>query len=122
IEESLKSNSPIADAVVIGDRRKFLSALIVIDPVAAAKIAGTTESSIAALRENPAVVAAVQKGVDEANKTLARVETVKKFHITERAFTIDDGELTPTLKIKRRVINKNFATDIEKMYEGTKDD
>ncbi len=122
IEESLKGHAPIADAVVIGDRRKFLSALIVIDPVAAAKIAGTTESDIAVLRQNSAVLAAVQKGVEEANKTLARVETVKKFHITHRAFTIDDGELTPTLKIKRRVINKNFADDIEKMYEGTKDD
>lgn len=122
IEESLKSTSPIADAVVIGDRRKFLSALIVIDPVAAGEIAGTPGADIAALRENPAVVAAVQKGVDEANKTLARVETIKKFHITKRAFTIDDGELTPTLKIKRRVVYKNFSTDIEKMYEGANGD
>jgi long-chain acyl-CoA synthetase len=122
IEESLKSSPPIADAVVIGDRRKFLSALIVIDAAAAGEIAGTGSTDFAALRENPAVIAAVQKGVDEANKTLARVETIKKFHITHRPFTIEDGELTPTLKIKRRVVYKNFGADIEKMYEGTNND
>jgi long-chain acyl-CoA synthetase len=122
IEESLKNTAPIIDAVVIGDRRKFLSALIVIDAVVADGIAGTSGTDIAALRENAAVIAAVQKGVEEANKTLARVETIKKFHITHRAFTIEDGELTPTLKIKRRVVYKNFATEIDKMYEGTNND
>ncbi len=122
IEESLKGSSPIADAVVIGDRRKFLSALIVIDQAAAGSIAGKPDAPISELRSDPAVIAAVQKGVDETNKTLARVETVKKFHITDRAFTIDAGELTPTLKIKRRVVYKNFLADIEKMYEGSKDD
>ncbi|MBK9266978.1 MAG: long-chain fatty acid--CoA ligase [Polyangiaceae bacterium] len=118
IEESLKSNPPIVDAVVIGDRRKFLTALIVIDPVRAAEIAGTPDANLTTLRENPAVIAAVQKGVDDANKTLARVETVKKFHVTHRAFTIEDGELTPTLKIKRRVVYQNFAAEIDKLYEG----
>jgi long-chain acyl-CoA synthetase len=118
IEESLKSNPPIADAVVIGDRRKFLTALIVLDPARAAEIAGTSDTDLAKLRENPAVIAAVQKGVDEANKTLARVETVKKFHVTHRAFTIEDGELTPTLKIKRRVVYQNWAADIDRLYEG----
>lgn len=122
IEESLKSTSPIADAVVIGDRRKFLSALIVVDPVAAGEITGSPGASLDSIRTNPAVIAAVQKGVDEANKTLARVETIKKFHITHRPFTIEDGELTPTLKIKRRVVHQNFAADIDKMYEGAKDD
>ncbi len=122
IEESLKSTSPIVDAVVIGDRRKFLSALVVIDPAVAAEIAGTSGADLAALRENPAVIAAVQKGIEEANKTLARVETIKKFHITHRPFTIEDGELTPTLKIKRRVVYKNFGTEIEKMYEGSNND
>jgi long-chain acyl-CoA synthetase len=107
---------------VIGDRRKFLSALIVIDAAGAGEIAGTGSTDLAALRENAAVIAAVQKGVDEANKTLARVETIKKFHITHRPFTIEDGELTPTLKIKRRVVYKNFGADIEKMYEGTNND
>jgi long-chain acyl-CoA synthetase len=122
IEESLKSTPPIVDAVVIGDRRKFLTALIVVDPAVAAEIAGSPGASLDSLWTNPAVIAAVQKGVDEANKTLARVETVKKFHITHRPFSIEDGELTPTLKIKRRNVYKNFAAEIDKMYEGTKDD
>jgi long-chain acyl-CoA synthetase len=59
----------------------------------------------------------VQKAVDEVNATLARVETVKKFRIVPRPFSIETGELTPTLKVKRKIVNKNFATEIESMYQ-----
>ena len=58
----------------------------------------------------------VQEAVDEANRHLARVETVKKFRILPRSFTIEDGELTPTLKVKRKVVNEHFAQEIESMY------
>ncbi len=122
IEEALKSNPPIADAMVIGDRRKFLTALVVIDPLVAGELAGMPSADMATLSGNPKVIAAVQKGVDEANKTLARVEQIKKFHITQRAFLLENGELTPTLKLKRRVVNQNFAADIERLYEGTNND
>ncbi len=59
----------------------------------------------------------MQKAVDEVNSTLARVETVKKFRITPRPFSIETGELTPTLKVKRKVVNKNFESEIESMYQ-----
>ncbi|MRG96963.1 AMP-dependent synthetase/ligase [Polyangium spumosum] len=121
IEAALKNHPPIAEAVVIGDRRKFLTALVVIDPAAAGELAGAPGADLAKLREDPSVVAAVQKAVDSVNSTLARVETVKKFHILDRAFTIESGELTPTLKLKRRVVHDHYASEIDRMYEGAND-
>lgn len=119
IEAALKNHPPITEAVVIGDRRKFLTALVVIDQALAAEIAHSPGADMKTLREHPAVLAAVQKAVDEVNATLARVETVKKFSILERPFTIESGELTPTLKLKRRVVYDHYAPDIDRMYEGT---
>jgi len=106
---------------VIGDRRKFLTALVVIDPAAASELAGAPGADLAKLRNDPSVVAAVQKAVDSVNSTLARVETVKKFHILDRAFTIESGELTPTLKLKRRVVYDHYASEIDRMYDGAQD-
>jgi long-chain acyl-CoA synthetase len=116
IEAGLKNHPLIAEAVVIGDRRKFLSALISLDPEAARKFA-EEHGHKGAPHELPALVAEVQKAVDEVNATLARVETVKKFRIIPRPFSIETGELTPTLKVKRKVVNKNFADEIESMYQ-----
>ena len=121
IEAALKNHPPIVEAVVIGDRRKFLTALLVIDDVAAREIAGLPDADMKTLSKNAAVLAAVQKGVDEVNATLARVETVKKFSILEKPFTIENGELTPTLKLKRRIVYDHYAPDIDRMYEGTGD-
>ncbi|MDI1444912.1 long-chain fatty acid--CoA ligase [Polyangium sp. 6x1] len=121
IEAALKNHPPIAEAVVIGDRRKFLTALVVIDPAAAGELAGSPGADLDKLRSDPSVVAAVQKAVDSVNSTLARVETVKKFHILDRPFTIESGELTPTLKLKRRVVYDRYAHEIDRMYEGAQD-
>ncbi|MDI1482041.1 long-chain fatty acid--CoA ligase [Polyangium sp. y55x31] len=121
IEAALKNHPPIAEAVVIGDRRKYLTALVVIDPAAAGELAGAPGADPAKLAGDPAVVAAVQKAVDSVNSTLARVETVKKFHILDRPFTIENGELTPTLKLKRRVVYDRYAREIDRMYEGAQD-
>ncbi|HLM76408.1 MAG TPA: long-chain fatty acid--CoA ligase, partial [Polyangiaceae bacterium] len=116
IEGALKNHPLISEAVVIGDRRKFLSALISLDPEAARKFA-EERGHKGAPQDLPALIAEVQKAVDEVNATLARVETVKKFRIVPRPFSIETGELTPTLKVKRKIVNKNFATEIESMYQ-----
>ena len=116
IEGALKNHPLISEAVVIGDRRKFLSALISLDPEAARKFA-EERGHKGDPQELPAVTAEVQRAIDEVNATLARVETVKKFRIVPRPFSIETGELTPTLKVKRKVVNKNFATEIESMYQ-----
>jgi long-chain acyl-CoA synthetase len=115
IEAGLKQSPLVSEAVVIGDRRKFLSALITLNDEAVAKFqkdrgdSGPAHTSAAVLDE-------LQRVLDDVNRSLARVEQVKKFTILPRQFGIDTGELTPTLKIKRKIVNQNFAHEIEAMY------
>jgi long-chain acyl-CoA synthetase len=114
IEAALKNTRLINEAVVIGDRRKYLTALITLDEEAVGNIYGTNGKSV---YENAEVREEIEKAVEEVNSTLAKVETIKKFKILERNFTVEDGELTPTLKVKRKIVNEHFADDIETMYE-----
>lgn len=115
IEAALKNHPLIAEAVVIGDRRKYLTALVTLDPEASMRF--LAERSIGgAPHVSAEVLAAVQSAVDEVNRDLARVETVKKFHVLPRPFSIETGELTPTLKVKRNVVYRNFSSEIESMY------
>lgn len=114
LELALKSSPLVNEAVVIGDRRKYLTALITLDEEAASAMVngvGGPFSDNAEIREQ------VQSAVDKLNGTVAQVETIKKFTILPRNFTIDDGELTPSLKVKRNIVNKNFAAEIDAMYE-----
>jgi len=116
IEAALKNSDLINEAVVIGDRRKFLSALVTIDPDAGERWANANGESVESLHESPKLKAELDAYVLEMNKQFARVEQIKKFTVLPRNFTVDDGELTPTLKIKRRVINENWSEQIEAMY------
>jgi len=111
IEAALKEHPLIAEAVVVGDRRKYLTALLILDADAAARVSGGS----GVLR------AEVQRVVDEVNTHFARVETIKKFHLLPQPFSVDSGELTPTLKVKRRVVYDRYAREIEAMYEGDRD-
>jgi long-chain acyl-CoA synthetase len=119
IEGALKNHPLVSEAVVIGDRRKFLTAVVTLDPEAAQKFCA--DRGIAALpHKSPEVQAEVQKAVDQVNATLAKVETIKKFTLLPRSFTVETGELTPSLKVKRRIVAKNFSDEIEAMYaEGS---
>jgi long-chain acyl-CoA synthetase len=111
IEAMIKQSPLVAEAVVIGDRRKYLTALVTLDDVAARKVVPEGD-----LTKSAEIRAQIQKQIDEANQQLARVEQVKKFVILARPFGIDTGELTPTLKIKRKIVAQNFAREIESMY------
>ena len=102
--------------MVIGDRRKFLSCLITLDEEAAERWAQANSEPTDALHQNDKLTAEIQTAVDEMNTQFAKVEQIKKFTVLERQFTIDDGELTPTLKVKRNVVNEHFADQIEGMY------
>ena len=121
IESALKDQPLVGEAVVIGDRRKYLTALISLDPDAvknwseARGIAADTAHASAELE------AEIQAWVDEINKDLARVEQVKKFAILARPLSIEHGELTPTLKVKRNIVNAHFSSEIEALYEGGSD-
>lgn len=119
IEAALKNLEIVSQAVVIGERRRFLTALLTLDPDAVAVFAQENNLEGKTLHEHPKLIEYVQKEIDEkVNKLFARVEHVRNFRVLPRDFTIEDGELTPTMKIKRRIINENFANEIEAMYEG----
>lgn len=110
IEALIKSSPLVGEAVVIGDRRKYLTALITLEPNAAKQV-DADEARVQ-----------VQAAIDTANQTLARVEQVKKFSILTRPFGVDTGELTPTLKIKRKAVAQLYASEIESMYADARED
>jgi len=117
IEAALKNHRLVSEAVVIGDRRKYLSALITVDEEALETF--LDENGVGGGDRRPdhaSVKSEIQQAVDQLNTTLAQVETIKKFTILNRPFGIDTGELTPTLKVKRNIVNEHFSDEIEAMY------
>ncbi len=119
IEAKLKESPLVAEAALIGDRRKFVVALIVpsfegLD--AHARASGIESASRAELLTHPDVRAAYQRVVDEVNANLPRYEQIKKFALLDAEFSIESGELTPTMKVKRRVVQEKFAALIDEMY------
>jgi long-chain acyl-CoA synthetase len=121
IESALKASSPlIGQAVVIGDGRSYNTALLVLDSDFAPAWAAQHElpdPSLEALARDERMRAAVQEGVDAANAKLARVEQIKKFTIVEGDWLPGGDELTPTMKLKRKPIDRKYADAIEAMYE-----
>jgi long-subunit acyl-CoA synthetase (AMP-forming) len=120
IEAAIKTASPlIGQAATIGDGRQYNTALIVLDadfaPLWAAQ-QGLDGKSLEELATEPKVLEAVQQGIDEANKRLARVEQIKKFTIVRGDWLPGGDELTPTMKLKRKPISEKYAAEIEAMY------
>jgi long-chain acyl-CoA synthetase len=105
IENSLKASRYVSQALVVGDRRPYVTALITLDEAEVAKANGDLQ-------------ALVQQVVDDVNSKLSRYEQVKRFAIVSREFNSEQGEVTPTLKLKRRVIEERFADEIERLYAG----
>jgi long-chain acyl-CoA synthetase len=121
IENQLKFSPYINDAIVIGDRRKFLAALIAIDEENVIKYAQDNKiqfGTYASLTQAPEIKQLIQKELDRVNKTLAQVEQVKKFTIIPKRLYEEDGEVTPTMKVKRKFINETYKDIIEKMYKS----
>jgi long-chain acyl-CoA synthetase len=109
----------VGQACAIGDRRAFVSALVVLDAEVApvwARQQGIEFSAVADLAVDPRVVAAVQEAVDECNRHVAQVEWIRKFSILPVEWTAESDELTPTLKMKRRVVFTKYAGEIDAMY------
>jgi long-chain acyl-CoA synthetase len=117
IENQLKPFAGISQVVVVGDKRKFLSALVTLDLEEMAKTLDTDLPPMADCVDHKAVLAQVQGYIDQVNSTLASYETVKKFRLLPRDFSIEEGELTPTLKVKRRVVQKQYESLIDSMYD-----
>jgi long-chain acyl-CoA synthetase len=121
IENQLKFSPYVNDAIVIGDRRKYLTALIVIDEENVVKYAQDHKipfTTYASLTHAQEIKQLIQKEVDQVNKTLANVESIKKFTILPKKLYEEDGEVTPTMKVKRKFVNEAFKDMIEGMYKG----
>ena len=119
IENQLKFSPYISDAVVIGDRRKFLSCLVMIDHETVAQFAQERNvpfTNFASLCRAKEVQELIWGEIERVNKQLARVETIKKFRLIEEILTPEDEELTPTMKLKRAFVNKKYKAVIENMY------
>ena len=119
IENKLKASIYINDSVVIGDRRKFISALVMIDEDNVMKFAQDNKIQFSTYKDltgNERVIALIDEEVKKVNKTLARVENIRKFTILPKRLYEEDGEVTPTMKIKRKFVNEAFKELIEAMY------
>ena len=120
LENDLKTSRFVSQAIVIGDRRPYPAALITLDPVEIGKWAAERglEGDVATLAARDEVVELVGGIVDDVNRERSRYEQVKRFAVLGRDFEMDQGEVTPTLKLKRRVVLEHFADEVERLYES----
>jgi long-chain acyl-CoA synthetase len=119
IENQLKFSPYISDAVVIGDKRAYLTCLVMIDQENVEKFAQDYDipfTNYASLCRAPEIQDLIQREIEAVNANFARVETIKKFFLIERQLTPEDEELTPTMKLKRSFVNKRYASEIDAMY------
>jgi long-chain acyl-CoA synthetase len=118
LENDLKTSRYVSQALVVGDRRPYVAALITLDPeeisrwAAARGIAG----DVATLARDERVRELIQGVVDEVNRERSRYEQIKRFAILSRDFTMDAGEVTPTLKLRRRAVMEHFQAEIDALY------
>jgi len=119
-ENELKFSPYVTDAVVIGDRRPYLSALVMIDQENVERYAQERDipfSNYSSLTRTPEIRELIQGEVDKVNKKFARVEQIKRFHLLDTQLTAEDEELTPTMKLKRKLVHAKYAPQIEAMYQ-----
>jgi long-chain acyl-CoA synthetase len=120
LEDRLRSHALISQTMVVGDGRPYIAALITLDPEALGpwkeRHGKPADETIAELREDPDLIAAVQEAVDDANKAVSRAESIRKFRILDGDFTQQAGQLTVKLGIRRSVLMKDYADDVEALY------
>jgi long-chain acyl-CoA synthetase len=127
LEDRLRADPLISQCMVVGDGQPFIAALITLDPEALpgwreahGKPATEDPADPSDLVEDPDLLEAIDKAVQEANKAVSHAEAIKKFRVLKVDFTESGGELTPTLKLKRNVVTESYAADIAALY--SKDD
>jgi long-chain acyl-CoA synthetase len=120
LEDRIRAHPLISQCMVVGDRQPFIGALVTIDPEALpawrSEHAKPESASVADLTDDADLRAEVQAAVDDANRSVSHVEGIKEFRILPVDFTEDTGELTPTLKLKRSVVEKSFSGEIDAIY------
>lgn len=123
LEDQLRSHPLVSQCVVIGDQKPFVAAILTLDPEMLPtwlKNNGLPEMSIEEAGRNEKVRAEVQQVVDKANQSVSRAESIRTFEIIDTDFTEENGYLTPSMKLKRNVVVKDFADVIDKIYSGQK--
>lgn len=122
IEDRIRAHALVAECMVVGDGRPFVGALVTIDEEFlvrwAAEHGKPAGASAASLREDADLLAAVQQAVDDGNAAVSKAESVRKFRVLPAQFTEESGHLTPSLKLKRNVVAKDYADEIEALYRG----
>jgi long-chain acyl-CoA synthetase len=119
LEERVKAHHLVSQCMVVGDNRAFVGCLITLEPEelpAFAKEHGLAGTTAAELSREPALLAELQKAVDHANAAVSKAEAIRKFSVLDRDFTMEDEELTPSLKVRRNIVATHFADDIEELY------
>jgi long-chain acyl-CoA synthetase len=120
LEDRLRADPLISQAVVVGDQRPYAAALVTLDDEALTpwkRAAGVPEQAgPAELRDDPELRARLQKAVDEANKAVSRAESIRRFRVLPVELTERNGYLTPTMKVKRARVQEDFAAEIEELY------
>jgi len=120
LEDRLRANFLVSQCMVVGDGQPFIAALVTIDPEsfpAWLKQAGKpTSMTIAEAAKDPDMIALIQGAVDEANKAVSKAESIRKFTILDTDWTEEGGQLTPSMKLKRNVVMKEFSADIDALY------
>ena len=120
LEDRLRAHPLISQCMVVGDDRPFVACLVTLDEEALGawkqQHGKPADATAADLREDPELIAEIQAAVDDANKAVSRAESIRKFRMLPVDFTKDNGYLTPSLKVSRCVVAKDFAADIEALY------
>ncbi|QES41167.1 long-chain fatty acid--CoA ligase [Streptomyces venezuelae] len=122
IEDRIRAHALVAECMVVGDGRPFVGALVTVDDEFlgrwAAEHGKPAGSSASSLRDDADLLAAIQSAVDDGNAAVSKAESVRKFRIIGSQFTEESGHLTPSLKLKRNVVAKDYADEIEAIYRG----
>jgi long-chain acyl-CoA synthetase len=123
LEDRMRAHALISQCMVVGDAQPFIAALVTLDPeelpkwaAAKGKAVPPGADPVKALRDDPDVLAEVQAAIDDANSTVSKAEAIKAFRILDTDLTIEGGELTPTLKVKRRVVLDKYADVVSDIY------
>ncbi|QAY70503.1 AMP-dependent synthetase/ligase [Xylanimonas protaetiae] len=121
LEDRLRSHPLVSQVVVVGDQRPFIGALVTLDPeMLPGWLAthGLPNMPVSEARVHPDVLAALDRAVTRANEAVSRAESIRKFHVLENDFTEANGYLTPSLKVKRALVIKDFASVVDGLYAG----
>jgi long-chain acyl-CoA synthetase len=120
LEDRIRAHPLVSQCLVVGDGRPYIACLITLDPEAVhtwlARRNRPVDTSLSALTDDPDLIAELQAAVDDANKAVSRAESIRRFHVLDTDFTEQAGYLTPSLKLRRNIVTKDFADQIEALY------